>query len=105
MVRADPVLFIAGGIVAGIGTGTLSKAAVALVSRAASAGTRAQALAAFFLAAYTGLVVTSLGLGVTAQLTDPTTATLWFSGFLGVLLTVIVFLGRASGVSRHRVSP
>ncbi|WAP60045.1 MFS transporter [Streptomyces sp. S465] len=105
MVRADAALFIAGGIVAGAGAGTLFKAAVALVAHAAPAGARAEALTAFFLAAYTGLVVTSLGLGVAAQLTDPTTATLWFAGFLAVLLAAIVLLGRAGGLDRHRLAP
>ncbi|MFI2207537.1 hypothetical protein ACH47Z_44210 [Streptomyces sp. NPDC020192] len=102
MVQPDPTLFIAGGILAGIGAGTLFKAAVALVSGTAPATVRAEALTTFFLAAYTGLVVTSLGLGVAAQLTTPTTATLWFSGFLAVLLTAIALLGRADRAGRHQ---
>lgn len=102
MVLANPALFIAGGVIAGVGAGTLFKAAVSLVSGAAPAHLRAEALATFFLAAYTGLVVTSLGLGVAAQLANPTTATLWFSGFLAVLLTAIALLGRAERAGRHR---
>ncbi|WP_327391655.1 MFS transporter [Streptomyces sp. NBC_01186] len=105
MALADPALFIAGGVIAGIGAGMLFKAAVALVARAAPAEVRAEALATFFLAAYTGLVVTSLGLGLAAQLATPTTATLWFSGFLAVLLAAIALLGRTAGGGRHRSSP
>ncbi|MFI0779816.1 MFS transporter [Streptomyces sp. NPDC021212] len=105
MVREDPALFIAGGVIAGIGAGTLFKAAVALVTEAAPAHVRAEALATFFLAAYTGLVVTSLGLGLAAQRTTPTTATLWFSGFLAALLTAIALLDRTVGGARRRPSP
>ncbi|MEU9287173.1 MFS transporter [Streptomyces sp. NPDC048275] len=105
MVQADPALFIAGAVIAGIGSGTLFKAAVALITGAAPATGRAEALATFFLAAYTGLVVTSLGLGLAAQLATPTTATLWFSGFLAVLLTAIALLSRADGAGRHRPAP
>ncbi|MFI0818760.1 MFS transporter [Streptomyces sp. NPDC021098] len=104
MVRADPALFIAGGVIAGIGAGTLFKGAVALVTNAAPADVRAEALATFFLAAYTGLVLTSLGLGLAAQLTDPTTATLWFSALLAALLTAIVFLSRTVGGAGRRPS-
>lgn len=105
MVYADPALFIAGGVIAGIGAGTLFKAAVALAADAAPADVRAEALATFFLAAYTGLVVTSLGLGLAAQLTTPTTATLWFSGFLAALLTAIALLNRTVGGAGRRPSP
>ena len=105
MVRADPALFIAGGVIAGIGAGTLFKSAVALITEAAPADVRAEALATFFLAAYTGLVLTSLGLGLAAQLTNPTTATLWFSGFLAALLTAIALLGRTVGGAGRRPSP
>jgi MFS family permease len=103
MVRADAALFVVGGIVAGAGAGTLFKAAVALVAEAAPPGSRAGALTAFFLAAYTGLVITSLGLGVAAQLSNPTTATLWFSGFLAVLLAAIALLGRTDGAHGPRL--
>lgn len=105
MAQADAALFIAGGVVAGIGAGMLFKTAIALVASAAPAEVRAEALATFFLAAYTGLVVTSLGLGLAAQLATPTTATLWFSGFLAVLLTAIALLSRTVGGGRHRPSP
>ncbi|MFF7654889.1 MFS transporter [Streptomyces sp. NPDC007983] len=105
MVLEAPALFIAGGIIAGVGAGTLFKAAVALITEAAPADVRAEALATFFLAAYTGLVVTSLGLGLAAQLTTPTTATLWFSGFLAALLTVIALLNRTVGGAGRRPSP
>ncbi|MFI5976048.1 MFS transporter [Streptomyces sp. NPDC051452] len=101
MVSGNPALFLVGGAVAGLGAGTLFKAAVALVARAAPEEVRAEALATFFLAAYTGLVVTSLGLGVAAQLTTQATATLWFSGFLGLLLATIVLLGRVDRTSRE----
>ncbi|MEU7409138.1 MFS transporter [Streptomyces sp. NPDC042638] len=101
MVRGWPALFVAGGVVAGLGAGTLFKAAVALVAQSAPADVRAEALATFFLAAYTGLVVTSLGLGVAAQLTSPATATLWFSGYLALLLTALVLFSRADRAARR----
>ncbi|MYW49517.1 MFS transporter, partial [Streptomyces sp. SID161] len=78
---------------------TLFKAAVALVAGSAPEDVRAEALATFFLAAYTGLVVTSLGLGVAAQLSSPATATLWFSGYLALLLAAVVLVGHADRAS------
>ncbi|WP_345942762.1 MFS transporter [Streptomyces sp. SID486] len=99
MVTGDPALFVAGGAVAGLGAGTLFKAAVALVAGSAPEDVRAEALATFFLAAYTGLVVTSLGLGVAAQLSSPATATLWFSGYLALLLAAVVLVGHADRAS------
>jgi hypothetical protein len=82
-------LFLAGGVIAGAGSGLLFKSAVGVIAAAAEPAVRGQSLAGLFLIAYLGLVGPVLGLGVATQFVAATTAMLWFTGLLLVLLISI----------------
>lgn len=60
--------FMVGAVAAGFGAGLLFKGGIATVSQIASKANLAESLAGFFLAAYLGLTVPVLGLGILAQL-------------------------------------
>jgi hypothetical protein len=79
-------LFIVGGIIAGSGVGVLFKGALATVVGLAAPQSRGEALAGLFLAAYAGLVVPVLGIGVATLTVSLRAALLGFA--LGVLLVV-----------------
>jgi MFS family permease len=88
-------LFLAGGVIAGAGSGLLFKTAVGTVAAAAEPAVRGEALAGLFLIGYVGLIGPVLGIGVATQFVAVTTAMLWFTGLLLVLLAGIAVL-------RHR---
>jgi predicted MFS family arabinose efflux permease len=92
MRSASLALFLAGGIVAGIGAGVLFKAAVGSVVAEAAPARRGQALAGLFLIAYLGLTVPVVAVGV-ATLSFTTVAVMtWFAAALLVLLAGVAAL-------------
>jgi MFS family permease len=58
------VLFLAGGVVTGVGAGMVFKGALVVTVSTAPAGARAEVLAGYFLGAYVGLSVPVIGLGL-----------------------------------------
>jgi MFS family permease len=80
-------LFLLGGAVMGAGVGSLFKGSIITVAAIAETDHRAEALAGLFLAAYVGLAVPVIGLGILTQLVAPRVALLIFAGALasGVL--------------------
>jgi MFS family permease len=96
MRTASLALFLIGGAVAGAGAGVLFKAAVGAVAAMAEPRVRGEALAGLFLIGYLGLIGPALGLGIATRYLAPTTAMLWFTGFLLVLLGTIAAADRAS---------
>lgn len=82
-------LFLIGGAVAGGGAGLLFKSAIAAVAGAAEPAVRGEALAGLFLTSYLGLIVPALGMGVAVLVVPATTAMIWFSGVLLVILTAV----------------
>lgn len=80
-------LFLVGGATTGAGSGLLVKASLSTVVELASPESRAEALAGFFLAAYIGLSVPVLGLGIVAGLVPARTALLGFAAlaFVGTV--------------------
>jgi MFS family permease len=90
-------LFLLGGAVMGAGAGGLFKGAVVTVVAIAEADHRAEALAGLFLAAYIGLAVPVIGLGILTQVVTPRVALLLFAGALGagVLAGLRPLLGQA----------
>jgi MFS family permease len=96
-------LFLAGGVIAGAGSGLLFKAAVGTVAAAAAPAVRGEALAGLFLIGYLGLVGPVLGLGVATRFVAATTAVLWFSGLLLILLFLVAVLARKD-VTRPAIS-
>ncbi|WP_298322139.1 MFS transporter [Haloactinopolyspora sp.] len=78
--------FLAGGIVTGAGTGTLFKASVTTVVSVADAANRAEALAGFFVAAYAGMSVPIILLGILLQAVPAAAAVLTFGALMLALL-------------------
>jgi hypothetical protein len=67
---------------------------VGTVAAAAGPAVRGEALAGLFLIGYVGLIGPVLGIGVATQFVAVTTAMLWFTGLLLVLLAGIAVLRR-----------
>ena len=79
-------LLLIGGAVAGGGAGAAFKGSMSIVISIAPDQARGEALAGLFLAAYIGLAVPVLGLGIATQLLSTQVAVL---GFAVVLLVVV----------------
>jgi MFS family permease len=78
------VLFIAGGTLMGAGTGALFKGTLETVVAIASEDSRAEALAGLFLAAYIGLSIPVIGIGLAMQYVTTRVALLGFAAAIGV---------------------
>ncbi|CCH79573.1 Major facilitator superfamily MFS_1 [Nostocoides japonicum T1-X7] len=86
-------VFVAGGILAGGGAGLVFQAAIATAVRVAAPGKRAETMAGMFLAAYIGITVPVVAVGVALTVVrDPVPVLVTFS--LVVLLVVVVAVGR-----------
>jgi hypothetical protein len=86
--------FLTGGAIAGAGAGVLFKSAVGTVAAMAVPAVRGEALATLFLAAYVGLIVPTLALGVAIQLVDAQTSILWFGAAMLLLAAGAGILAR-----------
>jgi MFS family permease len=64
-------VFVAGAVVTGVGVGLVFKTLLATVVSVAPDGSRGEVLAAFFLAAYVGLAVPVLALGILGEVLSP----------------------------------
>src|SRR4051812_318164 len=64
-------VFVAGALVTGVGVGLVFKTLLAAVVAVAPDGSRGEVLAAFFLAAYLGLAVPVLALGILGEVLSP----------------------------------
>jgi MFS family permease len=64
--QADVALFLAGTVVAGVAMGAVFPGSLATANRLAPPGRRAQAISAYFVACYCGLVIPVVGIGVAA---------------------------------------
>jgi MFS family permease len=87
---ASLAAFLAGGAIAGAGVGMLFGGAVSTVVAVSAAGSRGETLAGLFLAAYLGLVVPVLGLGLATTFVSGRVALI---GFVAALLAVIAAVG------------
>ncbi len=83
-----PVL-LAGGVVAGAGAGAAFRGSVATVITIAPAHARGESLAGLFLAAYTGLAVPVVGLGLATQALSPQDAVLGFAVLLAATAALV----------------
>jgi hypothetical protein len=91
-------LLLAGGVLAGGGAGAAFKGTISTVISIAPPQARGEALAGLFLAAYIGLAVPVLGLGLATQLLSTQTAVL---GFAVVLLAVLAVVSRKLRTGRN----
>jgi MFS family permease len=82
-------LLLAGGVLAGAGAGATFKGAVTTVIRIAPEQSRGEALAGLFLAAYLGLAVPVIGLGIATQYLSAPVALLGFAVALLVALAAV----------------
>jgi len=78
-------LFLAGTVAGGVASGAIFLGSVATANRLAPADRRGQALSAFFVACYAGLIIPVVGVGVLSGFTGTFTAVLTFSILLAVL--------------------
>jgi len=88
---ASLALLLIGGIVAGGGAGAAFKGSVSTVLGMARPQARGEALAGLFLAAYVGLAVPVLALGLATQLLSARVAVL---GFAVLLVGVVALVSR-----------
>ncbi len=89
-------LLLVGGVVAGAGAGATFKGAVATVIAIAPEQARGEALAGLFLAAYLGLAVPVIGLGIATQyLSAPDALLIFVAALLAALAAVSRRLFRA----------
>ena len=85
LAEAGIALFLAGTVVAGIAVGAVFLGSLATASRLAPPGRRGQAVSAYFVACYCGLVVPVVGVGVASQFIGDFPAVLALSILLAVL--------------------
>ena len=88
---ASLALLLIGGVLAGSGVGALFKGSVSTVLGIAPPAARGETLASLFLAAYVGLAVPVVALGVATELLSTRTAV---SAFAVVLATVVALVSR-----------
>ena len=82
-------LLLAGGALGGAGAGAVFKGSISTVLGVAPAQSRGEALAGLFLAAYLGLAVPVLGLGLATQAFSARTALLGFSVALAAIIAAV----------------
>ena len=82
---AEMALFLAGTVVGGVAVGAVFLGSLATANRLAPPGRRGQALSAFFVACYTGLIVPVVGVGVASEFIGDFAAVLALSILLAVL--------------------
>jgi MFS family permease len=87
-------LFLAGGVLTGVGAGLLFASAVGTVAALAGDGRRGEALAGLFLVAYLGMSLPALALGVAARSVPATTAMTALAAVLVAALLVVGVLDR-----------
>src|SRR6202453_3022080 len=101
-------LFLAGTVVGGVAVGAIFLGSLATANRLAPAERRGQAISAFFVACYAGLIIPVVGVGVLSGFTGTFPAVLAFSILLAVLclfsITRIASGGR-DGESPAGVTP
>jgi MFS family permease len=87
----DPSLpmLLVGGALAGAGAGAVFKGSISTVLDIAPVQSRGEALSGLFLAAYLGLAVPVLGLGLATQAFSARTALLGFSALLAVIIALV----------------
>jgi predicted MFS family arabinose efflux permease len=101
---ASLALFLIGGAVVGAGGGAILRAGLTVVIATAGAADRAGALATFFTAAYVGLALPVLGLGIALQFLTPRVTLLIFAAAvgLGIMAAAPFLLRRPTGTDTSR---
>lgn len=92
-------VFIAGGVISGLGVGVLFKGAIATASRLADPQRKGETLALIFLIAYGGLALPVLAVGVSLEFAPATTVLIVF-----VALTSVATVAAALVMRRQEAS-
>jgi MFS family permease len=92
LAQAATILFLAGTVVAGAAVGAVFLGSLATANRLAPPGRRGQAISAYFVACYCGLVIPVVGVGVAAGFVGDLTAVL----ALAILLAALCVFALAS---------
>src|SRR5271154_931664 len=97
LAQAGVALFLAGTVVAGVAVGAVFMGSLATANRLAPPGRRGQAVSAFFVACYCGLVIPVVGVGVASQFIGDFRSVLALSILLAVLCVfALTSIARAS---------
>jgi MFS family permease len=97
---ASVTLFLTGTLLAGVAVGAVFLGSLATANRLAPAERRAQAISAYFVACYCGLIIPVVGVGVLAEFTGDITAVLALSVVLAVLcLSAVASIARTPASS------
>jgi MFS family permease len=91
--QADMALFLTGTVVGGIAVGSVFLGSLATVNRLAPPGQRGQAISAYFVACYTGLIIPVVGVGVASE----------FIGDFAAVLALSILLAGLSLFSLTRI--
>ena len=83
--QAGMALFLAGTIVGGVAVGAVFLGSLATANRLAPPGRRGQAISAYFVACYSGLIIPVVGVGVASGFIGDFPAVLAFSILLATL--------------------
>lgn len=79
-------LFLAGTGISGIGTGLAFMGSLAAINQVAPPDRKAEMMSAFFVAAYSGLIIPVIGVGLLAQDTSLLVATVCLAAVIAILL-------------------
>ena len=85
LAQSGMALFLVGTVVGGVAVGAIFLGSLATANRLAPAERRGQAISAFFVACYAGLIIPVVGVGVLSEFTGTFPAVLTFSILLAVL--------------------
>jgi MFS family permease len=85
LAQSGMALFLAGTVAGGVAVGAIFLGGLATANRLAPAERRGQAISAFFVACYAGLIIPVVGVGVLSGFTGTFPAVLTFSILLAVL--------------------
>ena len=97
MYAGNLATFLVGGVVIGVGAGTLFKSAVGAVAAMAAPAKRGEALAGLFLISYVGLSLPALSIGVVTRYVSATTAMTW------LMVVLLAILGGVAALSRRLI--
>jgi MFS family permease len=100
--QADMALFLAGTVVGGAAVGAVFLGSMATANRLAPPGQRSQAISAFFVACYTGLIIPVVAVGVASEFIGDFASVLALSILLAGLC---LFALTAVGAGRRSASP
>ena len=97
LAQAEVALFLAGTVVAGVAVGAIFLGSLATANRLAPPGQRGQAISAYFVACYGGLMIPVVGVGVAAEFIGDFRAVLALSILLALLCVfALARIARAS---------